>query len=83
MKKLLQKGQRIMKECPKELIKYVMQVIFRNCGFVRFPAFGTISGPHLECVQRVLFVLIHSNFLVQAHSNGRFWLKESNFGLNK
>ena len=60
-----------------------MQIIFRNCGFVRFPVFGTLSGPHLERVQRVLFVLIHSNFLVQAHSNGRFWLKESNFGLNK
>ena len=60
-----------------------MRVIFRNCGFVRFPVFGTISGPHLECVQRILFVLCHSNFLVQALSNGRFWLQESDFGLNK
>ena len=60
-----------------------MRVIFRNCGFVRFPVFGTISGPHLECVQRFLFVLCHSNFLVQALSNGRFWLQESDFGLNK
>ena len=83
MKKLLQKGQRIMKECPKELIKYVMQVIFRNCGFVRFPAFGTVSGQHLECVQRFLFVLFHSHVLPQSFSNSRFWLKESDFGLNK
>jgi len=72
-----------MKEFPEKSFKYVMRVIFRNCGFVRFPVFGTISGPHLECVQRILFVLCHSNFLVQALSNGRFWLQESDFGLNK
>ena len=60
-----------------------MQVIFRNCGFVRFPAFGTVSGQHLECVQRFLFALFRSNFLVQSFSNSRFWLKESDFGLNK
>jgi hypothetical protein len=50
-----------MKEFPEKSFKYVMRVIFRNCGFVRFPVFGTISGPHLECVQRILFVLFHSN----------------------
>ena len=54
-----------------------MRVIFRNCGFVRFPVFGTISGPHLECVQRILFVLFHSHFLARSFSNSRFWLKES------
>jgi len=46
MKKLLQKTA---KGNEQELFKNVMQVIF-----------GTISGPHLECVQRFLFVLIHS-----------------------
>ena len=56
---------------------------FQKLRFVRFPAFGTISGNHLECVQRFLFALFHSNFLVQALSNGIFWLKESNFGLDK
>ena len=60
-----------------------MQVIFRNCGFVRFLAFGTVSGQHLECVQRFLFVLFLSHVLRQSFSNSRFWLKESDFGLNK
>jgi hypothetical protein len=46
MKTLLQKTA---KGNEQELFKNVMQVIF-----------GTISGPHLECVQRFLFVLIHS-----------------------
>ena len=72
-----------MKEFPEKSFKYVMRVIFRNCGFVRFPVFGTISGPHLECVQRILFVLFHSHFLARSFSNSRFWLKESDFGLNK
>jgi hypothetical protein len=62
---------------------YVMQVILKNCGFVRLPVFGIISGPHLECVQRLLFVLFCSNVFVQAVSSGRFWLKESNFGPGK
>ena len=77
------KRQRVMKEFPPKKIKHVMQVIFRNCGFVRFPAFGTVSGQHLECVQRFLFVLFLSHVLRQSFSNSRFWLKESDFGLNK
>ena len=83
MKKLLQKAAKGNERISRKIIQVVMRVIFRNCGFVRFPVFGTISGPHLECVQRILFVLFHSNFLVQALSNGRFWLQESDFGLNK
>ena len=56
---------------------------FQKLRFVRFPALGTISGHHLECVQRFLFSLFHSNFLVQSLSNSIFWLKESDFGLDK
>ena len=56
---------------------------FQKLWFVRFPAFGAISGQHLECVQRFLFALFHSNFLVQLPSNSIFWLKEPDFGLDK
>ena len=83
MNKLLRKRQRVMKEFRKKIFKHVMQVIFRNCGFVRFLAFGTVSGQHLECVQRFLFALFHSHVLLQSFSNSRFWLKEADFGLNK
>ena len=80
MKQILQKRHKVMKNNTKT---YVMQVILKNCGFVRLPVFGIISGPHLECVQRLLFVLFCSNVFVQAVSSGRFWLKESNFGPGK
>ena len=81
MKKLLQKAAKGNERISRKIIQVVMRVIFRNCGFVRFPVFGTISGPHLECVQRILFVLFHSNFLVQALSNGRFWPEQMMPGL--
>ena len=82
MKQILQKRHKVMTKKPKSA-KYVMQVILKNWGFVRLPVFGIISGPHLECVQRLLFVLFRSNVFVQAVSSGRFWLKESNFGPGK
>jgi len=66
MKKLLQKAAKGNERISQKKIKYVMQVIFRNCGFVRFLAFGTVSGQHLECVQRFLFVLFHSHVLLQS-----------------
>jgi len=75
--------QKVTKKNPKESFKYVMQVILKNCGFVRLPVFGTISKQRLECVQRFLFVLFQSHFLAQAVSNGRFSLKESDFGPGK
>jgi len=71
--------QKVTKKNPKESFKYVMQVILKNCGFVRLPVFGIISGPHLERVQRFLFVLFQSHFLAQAVSSGRFSLKKSDF----
>ena len=83
MNKLLQKAAKGNERISQKKIKHVMQVIFRNCGFVRFLAFGTVSGQHLECVQRFLFELFHSHVLLQSFSNSRFWLKESDFGLNK
>ena len=83
MQKLLQKAAKGNEKKPKESFKNVMQVILKNCDFVRLPVFGTISKQRLECVQRFLIVLFHSHFLAQAVSNGRFWLKESDFGPGK
>jgi len=69
----MKKNQRIIQVCNAR------QVILKNCGFVRLPVFGIISGPHLERVQRFLFVLFQSHFLAQAVSSGRFSLKKSDF----
>ena len=77
------KRQRVMKEFPPKKNQACNASHFQKLRFVRFPAFGTISGNHLECVQRFLFLLFHSNFLVQSLSNSIFWLKESDFGLDK
>ena len=71
--KVMKKNQRIIQVCNAR------QVILKNCGFVRLPVFGIISGPHLERVQRFLFVLFQSHFLAQAVSSGRFSLKKSDF----
>ena len=77
-----------MKEFPEKSFKYVMRVIFRNCGFVRFPVFGTISGPHLECVQRNSFCAVSFKFPCSSTfqwqilaSRIRFWPEQMMPGL--
>ena len=83
MKKLLQKAAQGNERILQKNMQVCNESPFQKLWFVRFPAFGTISGQHLECVQRFLFALFHSNFLVQSLSNSIFWLKESDFGLDK
>ena len=73
--KVMKKTQRIISECNASH--------FKKLWFCPFTLFGTISKQRLECVQRFLIVLFHSHFLAQAVSNGRFWLKESDFGPGK
>ena len=43
-----------MKEFRKKNVQVCNASHFQKLWFVRFPAFGTISGQHLECVQRDL-----------------------------
>ena len=83
MKKFLQKAAKGNERISQKKVQVCNASHFQNLRFVRFPAFGTISGHHLECVQRFLFALFHSDFLVQSLSNSIFWLKESDFGLDK
>ena len=84
MKKLLQKAAKGNERIsPPQKNQACNASHFQKLRFVRFPALGTISGHHLGCVQRFLFSLFHSNFLVQSLSNSIFWLKESDFGLDK
>ena len=83
MKKLLQKAAEGNERISPKKCQVCNASHFQKLRFVRFPAFGTISGQHLECVQRFLFALFHSNFLVQLPSNSIFWLKEPDFGLDK
>ena len=83
MKKLLQKAAEGNERISPKKCQVCNASHFQKLWFVRFPAFGTISGQHLECVQRFIFALFHSNFLVQLPSNSIFWLKEPDFGLDK
>ena len=82
-KKLLQKAAKGNERISHRIIQVCNARHFQKMWFVRFPGGGTISRQHLECVERYLFVLFHSHFLVRSFSNSRFWLKESDFGLNK
>ena len=54
MKKFLQKAAKGNERISQKKVQVCNASHFQKLWFVRFPAFGTISGQHLECVQRDL-----------------------------